>query len=442
MAHRDAPASRTAWPALLLGALVVAVAGFLLVAADRHGTFDLKIYYGALNHWVNDGGMLYDFLKPGTRYGFTYPPFAALLMAPMAYVSLPVAVALTTAATVVTTAVVLWWLVDPVSRRERWPRWFAFGVALCLVAAFEPMRETVTFGQINMLLLGVVAADLLWLVARGHRWAGVGVGLATAVKLTPGIFLVYLLVTRRWRAAATASGAAAVVTLLAAAVAPDASREFWTTALWNTDRVGDLFYVSNQSLQGVVARLSPAHPSTALWLGLVAAALAVWVWRVRTAVAAGDEAAGLALTAVVGCLVSPVTWVHHLVWLIPALLLLADSAVCAPAASARRRRLSAVTVLLYVVLSSGLVWRWDPEQFGGVDGFLGSNAYVWAGIVLLLALPVGDRRRAGPGSPAGAGPSAEVDRVTHQGISAGGPPPGRSWTRVDRCPSRASPARS
>ncbi len=54
-------------------------------------------------------------------------------------------------------------------------------------------------------------------------------------------------------------------TLLAAALAPDASRVFWTDALWNTDRVGELAFVSNQSLRGVVARLDPAseHPGLA-----------------------------------------------------------------------------------------------------------------------------------------------------------------------------------
>ena len=109
------------------------------------------------------------------------------------------------AAGVVTTAVLIWWLLDPVARRAGWTRWFALAVALCLAAAFEPMRETVNFGQVNTLLLFLVAVDLLRLLPAGNRWAGVGIGLATAIKLTPGIFIVYLLVTGRWRAAVTAA---------------------------------------------------------------------------------------------------------------------------------------------------------------------------------------------------------------------------------------------
>jgi alpha-1,2-mannosyltransferase len=381
----------------VIAAVVVATAGFLSFAMIRHGYFDLKVYYGAVNYWVHDGGQIYDYLKPNSKYGFTYPPFAALAMLPMAFVSWPVAIVLSVAAAAVTSGLVLWWLLDPIARREGWTRWFAFAVAACLVAAFEPMRETVSFGQVNTLLLFLVAADLLWLVGRGHRAAGVGIGLATAVKLTPGIFILYLLVTRRWWAALTASATAAGATLFAAAVAPDASRQFWTEALWNTDRVGSLAFISNQSLQGVVARLDPVHPNTALWLALVVAALAVWVWRVRHA----DVRTGLALTGVVGCLVSPVTWIHHLVWLLPALILLADRAL-----AARDRRLIGFAIFAYGMLISRFVWIWERGS-PGVSGFVGSNMYVWLSIGLLVFLPIPDR--AG-GPPISDWSSAEADQ--------------------------------
>ncbi|MEU4381495.1 glycosyltransferase 87 family protein [Micromonospora echinofusca] len=378
-------------------ALAVAVTAFLSVAAVRHGFFDLKVYYGALTWWVHDGGEIYDFLKPGTQYGFTYPPFAALVMLPMAYLPWTAAIAVSVAASVVVTAVLFWWLVDPISRRCGWTRWFALAVALCLAAAYEPMRETVNFGQVNMLLLFLVAIDLLRLLPAGSRWAGVGIGLATAIKLTPGIFIVYLLVTRRWRAAVTSMAAVAGTTLLAAALFPDASREFWTEALWNTGRVGELAFVSNQSLRGVVARLNPEHPSTLAWLALVLATLALWAWRSRAAVAAGDEATGLALTGAVMCLVSPVTWVHHLVWLLPALILLVDNGTAAPTGSRRRRVLLGAAIVGYGLLISRIVWAWEKD-FTGLDGFLGSNTYVWISLALLAFLPI--RRWAEPAGSA------------------------------------------
>ena len=399
-------ARRTIAQVVAVVALAVAVTAFLSVAAVRHGFFDLKVYYGALTFWVHDGGEIYDFLKAGTQYGFTYPPFAALVMLPMAYLPWTAAIAVSVAATVVVSAVVIWWLLDPVARRAGWTRWFVLAVALCLAAAYEPMRETVNFGQVNMLLLFLVAVDLLRLLPARSRWAGVGIGLATAIKLTPGIFIVYLLVTGRWRAALTAVGGAAAATLVAAALFPDASREFWTEALWNTDRVGELAFVSNQSLRGVVARLDPEHPSTVAWLALVLATLVVWGWRSRAAVAAGDEATGLALTGATMCLVSPVTWVHHLVWLLPGLILLVDNGMAAPARSRRRRLLLAAALVGYAFLTSRIVWAWEKD-FTGVDGFLGSNTYVWISLALLLALPVRHwvtptgGGPAGPGGPAG-----------------------------------------
>ncbi|GIJ26890.1 membrane protein [Micromonospora qiuiae] len=376
--------------------LAVAVAAFLSVAAVRHGFFDLQVYRGALVWWVHDGGEIYDYLRPGTQYGFTYPPFAALMMLPMAYLSWHPAIVVSVAAGAATSAVVIWWLLDPVSRRAGWTRWFAFAVALCLAAAFEPMRETINFGQVNTLLLFLVAVDLLRLLPGGSRWAGIGIGLATAIKLTPGIFIVYLLVTGRVRAAVTAVGTAAGATVLAAGLVPDASREFWTTALWNTNRVGELAFISNQSLRGVVARLDPTSPSTVAWLGLVAATVALWVWRSRVAASAGDSAAGLALTGTVMCLVSPVTWVHHLVWLLPGLILLIDNGMAAPPRSRRRRALLVAATIAYAFLISRIVWAWE-DDFSGLDGFLFSNTYVWISLALLAFLPV--RRSIPPGKP-------------------------------------------
>ncbi|MGC5029615.1 glycosyltransferase family 87 protein [Micromonospora sp. DT229] len=419
-------ARRTVGQIVFVVVLAVAVAAFLSVAAARHGFFDLQVYRGALIWWAREGGELYDHLRPGTQYGFTYPPFAALLMLPMAYLPWHAAIVVSVAAGVATSAVLIWWLLDPVSRRAGWTRWFAFAVAFCLAAAFEPMRETINFGQVNTLLLFLVAVDLMRLLPGGSRWAGIGIGLATAIKLTPGIFIVYLLVTGRIRAAVTAVAAATGATVLAAALFPDASREFWTTALWNTGRVGELAFVSNQSLRGVVARLDPTNPSTLAWLGLVAVTVALWVWRSRAAVRAGNETAGLALTGAVMCLVSPVTWVHHLVWLLPGLLLLVEGTVAAPSGSRRRRGLLAAVIIGYGFLISRIVWAWEKD-FTGLDGFVFSNTYVWISLALLAFLPV---RRPGwadepPASAVESSGVPQLDQVQRR-------TPAGQWHRVGR----------
>jgi alpha-1,2-mannosyltransferase len=376
----------------IVAGLVVITAGIVLLAEIRNGFFDSKVYYGAVQYWFRDGGMIYDWLRPGTPYGFTYPPFAGLVMAPMAYLPFPLVVVIASVATVATTALVAWWLVAPMIRRAGWTMWFAFAVALCLAISFEPVRETLTFGQVNTLLLAVVAGDLLFGVARNRRWGGIGIGLAAAVKLTPGVFVLYLLVTRRWRAAATAIGAATAATLLAGAVAPDQSREFWTSALWDTGRVGVLSYVSNQSLRGFLARLPIDPVASKVWIAGVLVLLGLWAWRVREAAAKGDELGGLALTGILGCLISPVTWVHHCVWLLPAIIRCIDAGLPAQIDAGLPVRADRKVLYLggsaYLLMTSRLLWLWEKRPRPPLE-LLGGNLYFWFSLVLLAWTPLG-----------------------------------------------------
>ena len=385
--------------------LVVAAATltFDYFLAQRHGFFDLNVYHGAINYWMHQGGSLYDFLSPQTTYGFTYPPFAALLMLPMAWLPFNAAIWISCFAIVIATVIVISWLVDPVVRRESWVRWYTVGLVFAVAIAFEPLRETFLFGQVNMFLVLLVGFDLLILQPRNSKVTGIGIGLATAIKLTPAVYLIYLVVTKRWRAALVAAGTAGVATVLAAALFPDASRVFWTDALWNTDRVGSVAFISNQSLNGAVARLHPAQPSTVLWLASVLVVMVIWLVRVRKAAAAGDELTGFALTGVLGCLISPITWVHHLVWVGPAIVLLLDRARANPDPR-RRRRLYGFMVFSYVLLCSRLVWSFN-DNFSNPATWLLSNAYVWISIALLVVLPIREPVGAPPsaGEPAGVG---------------------------------------
>jgi alpha-1,2-mannosyltransferase len=383
----------------------VAVWAFLAEFAERHGFFDLRVYYGAINFWVSGGGQVYDYLLPQTEYGFTYPPFAAVVMTPMAFVGWHLAIAISLLMTLAVTITMLYWLVGPIIRRRGWTMWFGLAIALGLAAAFEPVRETVNFGQVNLLLLFLAVADMLLLIGPGRRLGGIGIGLATAIKLTPGVFIIYLLVTRRWRAAAVSAATTAAATWLAATLAPNASREFWTDAVWDTDRVGSTAFVSNQSLNGFVSRLNPAEPNKLLWAALVLAALIVWAVRARKAIAAGDEVAGLALTGIIGCLVSPITWIHHLVWVLPAVILLFDHALDRSQDRRVRRNMMIFAVAAYGILCSRLVWPFNMHFSGW--GVLGSNAYVIIEVILLFTLPIRVRSASGSDVAGGASPSVE-----------------------------------
>jgi alpha-1,2-mannosyltransferase len=227
------------------------------------------------------------------------------------------------------------------------------------------------------------------------------------------VFIIYLLVTKRWRAAIVASVTAGLATVASAAVSPDTSLVFWSDAVWNTDRVGSLAFISNQSIEGAVARLNPASPSTLLWAAAVLVVGTIWFIRVRRADAAGDQITAFALTGVLGCLISPVTWVHHLVWVLPAVVLLLDTALATPDRRQRRRRLR-FAIFTYALLCSRLVWTF-PGDWGNPFVWFMSNAYVWISIAMLVVLPIRTLRPA-PAEPAGAGVRL------HERISTAGRP--------------------
>jgi alpha-1,2-mannosyltransferase len=382
--------------ALELSGLLLVAIGLSVVIATWRNFFDLFVYHGAVTYWA-DGGPIYDFVAPQSTYGFTYTPFAALVMLPLALVPWPVAIGVAGLAIIGATILLVGWFVLPMARRYGWVPWYAVGIVMAGLILFDPLRETFLFGQVNMYLVALVGYDLLFLTRRGSRFAGVGIGLATALKLTPGVFLIYLVMTGRWRAALTACSAAAGATLVGAALAPDESRVFWTDALWNTDRVGQLDYVSNQSLNGAIARLNPLDPSTLLWALAVIAVLAVWVVRTRKAMAVGDERTGFALTGVVTCLISPITWVHHMVWVLPAMLVLLDRVVAMSQhrpdrdgqrlSSRRRTWLWGLLIGSYVILGSRVVWAFDDTWTNPLVWFV-SNAYVWVSLALLIGLPI------------------------------------------------------
>jgi alpha-1,2-mannosyltransferase len=403
---------QTAVVAVLVAAAVVYLQH--LVYGPNHGFFDLKVYRGAIRWWL-DGRPLYEFTQGRTSYGFTYPPFAAFCLLPLALLPLPAAATVLTAAGVAVVVVGTGWLVAPVARRHGWPAWFTVAVALPVVVVVEPVRETLGFGQVNLLLAALVLADVVAL-RRGSRWAGLGIGLATAVKLTPGVFLLYLVLTRRWRPAFVAAGAALGATLLAFGVAPGTSWRYWTSTLWDTSRVGLLDKTANQSIQGLLARTTDG--GTLLWAALAAVVLAAALWRAVRAHRSGDELVGVTLAGLGACLVSPISWTHHLVWVVPAVVVLVDVAAGTPLSAAAppwlRTRARAVAagaaagaLVVLAVFVSSVVWYFEQHPAEEAEGIWtwapGENAYTVVLLALVLLLPV---RRTEEVVSAGAGTAA------------------------------------
>jgi alpha-1,2-mannosyltransferase len=241
-------------------------------------------------------------------------------------------------------------------------------------AATTPIALTFWFGQVGIVLTAACLADTLGRRTRLPR--GVLVGLATAVKLTPGIFVVFWLVTGRVKAALVAAATTVGCWALAAALRPDLSRTFWTKVLFDYGRIGDTASTNNQSLLGLVQRLGSS--GGVLWLAVACAALAVGMYRAREAHRVRDELAAVTLVGLTGLLVSPISWSHHAVWIVPvAGIVLGDG-------RSRRRTLAALAIAA-VYVSRLPDWS---SLVGGPLAFLSGNAYVLGYLALLLLLPV------------------------------------------------------
>jgi alpha-1,2-mannosyltransferase len=379
--------SRTTGQRIAIVAVVtVVVAAAHVWYGNRHQFFDLLVYRDAMRWW-DAGNPLYTFARPDdtqVRLAFTYPPFAAYLLRPLAWLTPAQAIWAYSVTAVVAFAASIWWLVRPLAGRHG-PAWFVFAMGFVLSTTLEPIREAFTFGQINIVLWALLLLDLLVLLPRGHRLAGVGIGLATAIKLVPGIFIVYLLVTRRWLAAAVAAGTTLLATGVAAAAAPRESWTFFTERMLAGEGVGQLHYVFNQSVLGTLARLAyPGRPAPVVWIVLVLAVLGYGFWRAARLAGRGDEVAAIAVVGIVGSLVSPVTWVHHIFWFVPALVVLVDSG---------RRGLLAFAGVVYLTVTVSVLslYEFTLDRPGGVVGFVLSNWFVWLMLALLVVLPARER---------------------------------------------------
>ena len=318
--------------AAALGVVVVAALGSYFAGlglSSPHDQFDLKIYDAAVRFWAS-GNALYEYSQPDTlmgQLGFTYPPFAAVLMTPMTLLSWPAVQSITVIAIALACAGFCWLLLQDTVRMRGPQALLIVGVATSAAFLFEPVRENISYGQVNLFLGLLIAGDFLLVARRFPKFFGVCIGIAAAIKLTPAIFVLYLILTKRYRPAIVAIATFAVLSIGVAVVAWHEVWSFFTSILWDTSRVGVPDNVFNQSINGVLARLSsPALPSRAIWLPLALGVLVFGMWRAVRLYRAGDDMAGMTLTGLVALMVTPISWTHHAIWVAPAVLILGQRA--------------------------------------------------------------------------------------------------------------------
>ncbi|PRX44313.1 alpha-1,2-mannosyltransferase [Prauserella shujinwangii] len=370
-----------------LVALALALGVVAWLAGWRLGADSAVYRAGALTFLHGDP--VYTDLRLGTlpdwvSLPFTYPPAAVLLFLPLAALPPGLVWGVLLAGSVLALAVVVRTLLGTGPDR---PAGALLLPGLTLAALLlEPVWKTLFLGQINLVLMALIVVDVLVLSVRGSRWGGVLVGVASAVKLTPLIFVPHLVFTGRWREAVRAVGTFAGLQALMFLLMPGDAARYWTQYALDPDRVGAVHWIFNQSLSGLVNRASqvaPWSPLAALAAGIVLAVPAVWlVVRLHRR---GDAAGALLVTACYALLLSPVSWSHHWVWCVPLAVLLLVRGRHALAAAVTVLFLSAI--IMWVPNGGDAEFRWGPVAFA-----LG-NSYVLGATAALLALAAREWRR-------------------------------------------------
>ncbi|GAA4030110.1 alpha-(1-2)-phosphatidylinositol mannoside mannosyltransferase [Allokutzneria multivorans] len=367
------------------GAALVGVLCWRLLGSHRF-YIDLEVYrLGVQTLW--DGGDLYGPMPPtsaGIALPFIYPPFSTVVFAPFTLVPKGIAVIAAVATSLAAVAVTLYLVfgrVFPAASKRR--RITLTALVLPLAIVLEPVRATIEFGQVNLWLMGLVAADCL---VREPRWPrGMLVGIAAAIKVTPGGFILFFLLRKDFRAAMTTVATVVVTAAIGFVVAPAASVHYWSDTILGASGLSGSAFATNQTIAGELSRLEAGPVLTTLaWVVLlptVLVAMAVIIRRVGPAQAMVANATGVLV-------LSPISWSHHWVWIVPALVVLVARA---------RPWLALVPVFVvgpHSLLPAGghreATWTWWQHLVGNAYLLIALLALFWTAVRLS---PCSSRRR-------------------------------------------------
>ena len=355
--------------------------------------------YAPLYSWPGPNGV-----------SFTYAPFAAIVFAVgslLPWTALRWAMTLASLGALAWSLLIVFGALGYSSRRVR------AGATLLVTAAAlltEPVQQNLALGQINVLLMLLIVVDLL--LPRRHWWNGIGIGVAAGIKLVPLIFIPYLLLTGRFRQAATATGTFAATIALGYLILPHDSGRYWRDGLFlKANRIVFLGTRGNQSIRGIVTRFAGSVAGgTAPWLALAVVIVIVGLLAAAALYHAGQPVPGLLACALTGLLASPLSWDHHWVWVAVGIALLGHLAVQSRGA-ARVIWWAAAAALLFIfgawpqfwdrsqgLTPAGWVWYGPTQYFAYGDNpayreyhwhglpLVAGNSFVLAGLAALIGL--------------------------------------------------------
>ncbi|MDI2031308.1 glycosyltransferase 87 family protein [Saccharopolyspora sp. TS4A08] len=380
---------------------VIAIAELIAVVVvstvNTHDHIDGEVYRQGAQALLA-GRDLYHGLPPtesGLRLPFIYPPFAAIVFAPLALVPK----AISTAVIMLVSHLALLTTLYVVLRESTFLQAHRDKVLLVTAAVLpiatisEPIMETITYAQINIVLMALVVVDCLWRVEGTKKLPyprGLLIGIAAGIKLTPLVFLLLPLLRKDFRMIAVSLLGFAGTALLGLLVTFDNARRFWLHEMFATSNVnfgpkftGDAStYAGNQSMKSLLAKLSVPHLGLLLGV-LVVLVLGLAVLGMLNAIRQRDLPTAVVINGVLGLLLSPISWSHHWVWAIPGLVLLGGAAVVR-----RDWAMLLITTMIGCFFMMGPHWKMPQGKgleltWNVFEQFVG-NSYVYFGLAFLI----------------------------------------------------------
>lgn len=328
----ETPSPGVARALLVAGAIVAAVAAAAYVAAlathpwkSLLNGFDLQVYLGGAQQALHHPGNLYSWhYRHDLGIQFTYTPFAALLFAAGLAVPFKALMGLVSVAGTFGLAATVWIALRELGWRSLPARAGVMLLVTGLAFWTQPVQRALYLGQVELVMMALIVWDMCQPDRR--RWKGAVLGVTAGIKLVPLLFIVYLLVTRRFRQAWVACAAFAATVVIGFAALPRPSVMWWLKLnFFEASRTGFVGDQQNQSLRGIVTRLAGSVAGGQLpWL---AAAIVVGLAGLAAAVVLHNSGrsygpfAGLLTCSLTALLVSPISWDHHWVWIAPAVAL-------------------------------------------------------------------------------------------------------------------------
>jgi alpha-1,2-mannosyltransferase len=425
--HIDRPQTTVpSWlliPGLLALGVSLALYGNLIRSHPYVGT-DFHMYLGAARAFLH-GKPVYQIGYTRLHLPYTYPPVTLIFLVPLTWVGSRMALYATNVAGITAMLGIIWLTTRMLRLRGTPGRLGLVGLIGAVMLWTEPYQRNLNLGQINILVILLVVADLA--LSDRNRFKGIGIGAAAAAKLLPGLFIVYLLLTRRVRAAAVATVTFVGLTLAGWLIQPAGSFDYWLTGrAFDSHRVlgGSVRYGGNQSLQGFIARLMGTDARNTIWWMLAVAVVAVAALALATGLQRhGEEAMAMTLVGFTTLLISPVSWSHYWLWIAPMAVVLVGLVRRTTGPAGVVAAVVAVAALLPFLVWPGYTkageWMplgliWNARLLSGFALWYHQDPYVPTILILFALAGLRLRRLSRTDRSTAAGPAPERELVGSQ----------------------------